>query len=546
MRTTKIPVWVDLLLIITFGFVGISALFHPGLYTAHDIWHQVARIYHYKAAVIDGQFPPYWVSNLASGYGYPLFMFSYHLPWLFALPLIFAGVDIPTTLKLLFILSYVFSGIFMYLLVKKITLDRLAAVLSAVLYLWAPYHFFAVLVAASIGTVFVFTFLPLFLLGLIKLVNKQFASGLLISSISLFALILSHFMSLIFLLPLIIFYIIWLITDKGRSPGCFWKISLAITLGILLSAFYLVPAAYYQKDTRFRLERGITQLYERNFPNVNQFIYSKWGYSPITTNAKDGEISFQIGIAQWLSLLGLVFILFKKRIVSKISFFAVASFFVSIFLMTDYSKLLWDFGMKFVSLDYPTRFMLPATFVGSLFSGLLIYLVKDKGIRYVVAVLLITVALYTNKNHINVNKYTDLPIKLYVDSEFTTNTFNEYLPKVADFDLVKYREVTPENEFVKVLNTLPNSRQILYELEATKEASFSAHQFYFPGQISYLDGKKVDARVDKKGRINLDIEPGRHSLKIQFEKTEVIIFSQLLSLLGVGLLIYLCYRYKEA
>jgi len=32
------------------GLVGVKALFHPGLFSAFDIWHQVARLYHYQQA----------------------------------------------------------------------------------------------------------------------------------------------------------------------------------------------------------------------------------------------------------------------------------------------------------------------------------------------------------------------------------------------------------------------------------------------------------------------------------------------------------------
>lgn len=108
------------LIILIFSLVGIKALFYPGLYSAHDIWHQVARFYHYSKAVSDGQIPPYWIGNLANGYGYPLFFFSYHLPWILGLPFLGLGISIPETLKILFVFSYILSGIFMYLLVNGI------------------------------------------------------------------------------------------------------------------------------------------------------------------------------------------------------------------------------------------------------------------------------------------------------------------------------------------------------------------------------------------------------------------------------------------
>jgi hypothetical protein len=94
--------WLFIILILLFGVMGISALFHPGLYTAHDIWHQVARYYHYSQALREGNIFPMWVSQLAFGYGYPLFIFSYHFPWMVGTPLLWLGLDHFTGLKILY------------------------------------------------------------------------------------------------------------------------------------------------------------------------------------------------------------------------------------------------------------------------------------------------------------------------------------------------------------------------------------------------------------------------------------------------------------
>src|SRR3989344_707047 len=97
--------------VLIFSLVGMKALFHPGLYTAHDIWHQVARFYYYLQAVNDGQIPPYWIGQLANNFGYPLHTFSYHLPWIVGVLLSKMGMDLFTTIRSLFIISYVCSGI---------------------------------------------------------------------------------------------------------------------------------------------------------------------------------------------------------------------------------------------------------------------------------------------------------------------------------------------------------------------------------------------------------------------------------------------------
>src|SRR3989338_510683 len=77
----KIDVLVFLFIILTSIFT-LNDLFIPGFYTSHDGPHQVVRAYYYHQLLWEGQIPPRYVGSLNFGFGYPLFIFSYHLPWL--------------------------------------------------------------------------------------------------------------------------------------------------------------------------------------------------------------------------------------------------------------------------------------------------------------------------------------------------------------------------------------------------------------------------------------------------------------------------------
>ena len=95
----------NLILIAVISVFGIKALLSPGLFTAHDIWHQVVRFYYYSQAVNDGQFPPYWIEQLAKGFGYPLFLFSYQFPWIIGFFFLRIGLGFFNTIKMLFFFS---------------------------------------------------------------------------------------------------------------------------------------------------------------------------------------------------------------------------------------------------------------------------------------------------------------------------------------------------------------------------------------------------------------------------------------------------------
>ena len=532
--------WQILLIILIFAAFGTKALISPGLFTAHDIWHQVARIYHYYQAVQDGQFPPYWIASLANGYGYPLFIFSYHLPWMISIPFLKFGLDIPTTIKTLFFISFLSSGISMYFFVKSLLKNSTAALLSAVLYLWAPYHFLVIFISASMGIAFIFTFLPLLLLG-INLIRSQNNVGPLILALGISGIILSHIMHVFFLLPLIlIFYTFAYLTSEKRVE--FVKNTFfGIALGLALSSFYLIPATYYKEFTKVQNQvGGPKNLYESNFVNFKQLVYSKWGVSPITTDAKDGEISFQIGISQWLSILAVIFLLTLGSLsknTKKLSIYLLFGFAVSIFFMLDYSKSIWKTLERFIFLDYPFRLILPTLFIGSVLSAVVLVSLRTN-IQKIFLIIIVLIALYTNRNHINVNQYTDIPLSSYVESEITTNSFHEYLPSYADSRLLGEPYIPAEGEDILVSSLDHKPNKLSLDITTEKEATVSIGQFYFPGQTLYVNGEKSEYDVDNRGRIVAKINSGTNQIVVKYEQTILMKISKIISAAALLILLW--------
>ena len=561
--------WVHLSVVIIFSLLGIKALFHPGLFTAHDIWHQVVRFHYFYQSINDGQFPPYWVDQLANGFGYPLFTFSYNLPWLIGVLFLKIGFDLSTSIKFLFGLSYLLSGVAMYLFTYSLLRDKLSALLSSIVYLWLPYHFLIIFVSASMGVAFVFFFLPIVLLG-IHLLSIKSNIGILILGIGLSGIILSHIMHLVFTLPLVLIFITWELTIVKSKVLFIKNIILGIMITTLVTSFYLIPAFSYNQLTRVNEETGITKLYERNFINFNQLIYSKWGFSPIVNNAKNGEISFQLGITQWISVISLLLLIifkklnellrsktagypaesssvnhsspkpadgifwFKDKNDQSLSIYLLISFIICIILMLDYSLNLWKFFIKFVSLDFPFRLLLPATFIASLSSGIVLKSISNN-LKILILIFLILLTVYTNRNHINVNQYTNFPLKSYLEleTEKTTNTFNEYLPVKANPKLLNkpWNEIVGENLSVNDVSEKTNT--LSFFVTTSKNQIAHLGQFYFPGQTLYIDNKISPFDIDRDGLISFMLPQGTHSIMVKYEETPVIKVSKFLTFLGI-------------
>src|SRR3989338_9361932 len=98
----------------------------------HDGVVHFARMWAYYKALIDGQLPVRWAGDLNYGYGLPLFNFIYQLPYLLSSLFIYIGFGLVSTFKIVLVLSYVLSGIGMFLFGKAFFGDNKRALLMTV------------------------------------------------------------------------------------------------------------------------------------------------------------------------------------------------------------------------------------------------------------------------------------------------------------------------------------------------------------------------------------------------------------------------------
>src|SRR3989338_7217622 len=160
--------WLIIFFVLAASIFTLKHLFLPGFYTSHDGPHQIVRFYYFDRLLKEGQFPPRWVGGLKYGFGYPLFIFSYHLPWYIAE--IFRTLDfsVITSVKLTFLAGYILSGMTMYWFLRSLA-GTLASFTGTILYLYAPYRFSNIFVRAAIGDATAFIFIPLIFLSVIRL-----------------------------------------------------------------------------------------------------------------------------------------------------------------------------------------------------------------------------------------------------------------------------------------------------------------------------------------------------------------------------------------
>lgn len=531
----KTDVLVLVFLILSSVFV-LKDLFLPGMYTSHDGPHQVVRAYYYHEALSEGQIPPRYVGLLNFGFGYPLFIFSYHLPWLIAEPFRLFGFSIFTSIKMTYLLGFILSGIFMYLY-QRYLFGRFAAFVGTIIYLYAPFRFSNIFVRSAIGDATAFIFAPLLFWSFDLLYKKATFKRIVFTALSLSALLLSHAMVFfLYILGLGLFAVFRLITGKKKILFILAGIG-AVILFILFSSFYLLPSFFERSFTKFPQLMGSAGVI-MHFAPFKKLLYSPWGYG--TVDAVEGSMSLSIGFAQMAAfVLSIAFVfkrLFKKSY--RNSFFSDYGlifsliFLLSVFFMTPASALVWKFISRYVLIDFNWRILNLTVFSASILSGWLFFQFKKrKLLQFLFAFILIVVAFYTNRNHLRINQSLDWSVPFFLKLEKTTNSFDEYNPLWADTGVIKEnspRLVFSSDFSYKILEEKNN--RMGYAVDAKDDGQLTVNTLYYPGWTVYDGERKIDFSFDGDGLIKFPLKKGKHQIITRFENTPLRKTADLISL----------------
>ena len=373
-------------MIVVFFLVLVSlwltqSLWQSGFFTSHDGVSHLARLAQYLTLLADGQIPPRYSGTLLGHLGYPIFVFSYHLPFMLGSVFNFLGFNLTNSLKLVFGLSLFWSGLGMYWLLRQ-WFKPLAGFIGAFLFLVAPYRLILIFVRAAVGEALALSLLPWLLLAL----HKKNIIGIAVVT----ALVtLSHSLFWPMYLGLIVTYLLLIKKDLRQLITGF-------ILGLGLSAFYWLPLIFEKKLIVF--DQFYTNLAVGHLVTFKQLIYSVWGYGYSHSGVEQDAMSFQVGIAQWLVVGGVIIYLLLKRKFPKLVFWALAWFWLAIALMVDWlpARYLWENLPLIKAIDIPWRFLAVAVFAASFLAAWLVN--SQKKLAWVLVLGLIGVALYTNRN----------------------------------------------------------------------------------------------------------------------------------------------------
>lgn len=538
--------------LILLSYFTVKPLFIEGFFPMHDDT-QVARVFEMEKALRDGMFPVRWVADLGYGYGYPIFNFYAPLAYYFGGSLALMGIDPLIAAKITIGIAMALAGIFMFLLSKEFWGNK-GAFISALLYLYAPYHAVNAYVRGDVAELWAYSFVPLVFYGLWMAFKLRRALYIGVTAVGFALIVLSHNLTALMVTPFVIALAIGMIlrSERKKRIKTFFYLSGSILLGLTLSAFYWIPALSEMGYTNVMSQVGGGADFRNHFVCVGQLWDSPWGYGGSIPGCVDG-LSFKIGKVHGI-LLGAAFLLSvffirRQREKSLIILGSVSGFVLCAFLTLDVSRFVWEQISVMSFFQYPWRFLLLLSFFSSFVGGSVLYfneiLIRSFRFRklisslsfFFLSVFIIVVYVYYFAPQTVVSKYSsdylsESVLKWHVSKisdEYMSQAF--YIP-TNENDIVRTK-VDPASSLTRVKILENRTQKLTARIDASSNAKILVKTAYFPAWSFYIDGKKTSLKKKNNG-MEIEISKGSHTLIGVFEETTIERFANAVSLLGLS------------
>jgi hypothetical protein len=388
----------------------VGPLLQPGYFWgAHDARHSVYFLHQFDKAIQDGVWYPRWAPDFAFGYGYPFFNIYGPLSSYVGEGLHLAGADIVTSVKIVFGLSAILSGVTMYLFVGRL-LGRPAGLIAALTYVYIPYHIFDLYVRAALAESVGFVFLPLVLWGFYEAMTRPRLPAWLWAALAYAGLMFTSNLLALLFTPILALYVAYMIgwqflsAHYSSDSESDWPVvsqqigwsrrwsrltanrygaavmaglppTFVLLLGLGLSAIFWLPALVEYRFVRVDQWVGGRFAFGDDFVEIFQLFSPRWGFGA-SIPGPDDNVGFQIGLAA--TVLFIISFLAVPRItelrVRRTLYFFQFMTVVLLFLTTPASTLIWTLLPLSSFAQFPWRLLvMVAPFISVAAGAVLVY-----------------------------------------------------------------------------------------------------------------------------------------------------------------------------
>ncbi len=540
------------------------SVFTPGarLCTAVDAPHFLYRLHEISWLADRGVLWPRWGPNLSYGYGYPVFHYYGSLAFYPSLLLHHLGTSLLSAFQAGFWLAFLCSGWTAYLWLVSVLQDERAALIAATAYLYVPYHLNTVLYRWNLPEPWALVWPPLLLYGLHRMSRHPDARAIAITALAAAGLPLTSNLAAVVFAPLLLTYALLLLAVSSERRALLLCQAASGGLALALAAFFLFPA--YLDRTQIQIGRsyaaGAMNVYHNFLPlwrAVWQPLFADVSranplYDPLSLGA----------IVPGVSLVALAVGI--KRLAPHARWHAAWALLLlplSLWLCTPASESVYRALPSLQVLQFPWRFLAPATLLVSLLAGLASRAWLETlplGRASPVVLLVLTFLPVTSWPLIYPGLYCEQPpsptlaqaVAAQVGMVGTLSTNAEYLPASVDEvpdsssmfdDYLAGRPVIRWDQTqlpagARTLQIEDRGLWARWEVEAPVAFDAIYQAFLFPGWQATVDGEAVPVQAAPPyGLIRFRAPPGRHTLSVRFASTPARTASTILS--AVALLV---------
>ncbi|PIU02408.1 hypothetical protein COT66_00410 [Candidatus Shapirobacteria bacterium CG09_land_8_20_14_0_10_49_15] len=527
-----------LILLISVALLPLLDFFKPGLPLTHDGQDHVARLASFYQSLAEGNLVPRWAGDLNWLYGTPVLMFFYPLPSYFGSLFHFMSFSFVDSAKIVFGLSFVLSGVFMFLWIKEIW-GKQSGFAAGLVYMFASYRFVDLYVRGAIGECWGFVWPPLICWFALKFAQKPARRYLAGGSLSLAALILSHNALSLMFLPVIFGYMIYLVFSIPKAKFRLSVISylLSVILGFGLAAFFWFPAFF---EAKYTLRDIVTKDNIMGFKNFFQLLWTPWNYGGTEL------LSVQLGVLQWLAVgvapLAIWQFWRQKSQAWRWLLFLLVCFGLAIFLILPAAQS-WYLKISLLQkFQFAWRFLSLAVLPPAVFTAAEVYLLPQKFKLPVISGLLLAILIF-NQNFWHAKDFLVKQESFYTQNyPGSTNDTGESSPiwstrAMYQFSRAPLEVIEGEAEIKQIER---KTTKHVYQAMVQKETRLVDNTLYFPGWQVLVDGQSVEIEFQDpawRGLMTFNVPAGEHEIAVRFSETKLRLLADLISLGSLLLLV---------
>jgi hypothetical protein len=478
------------------------------------------RLSEFDLCLKSGQIPCRYSPNSALGYGSPVF--NFYPPLSYALAEVFhlLGFSLINSLKIIFIFPLFFGPLFFYFFTKKF-FGTNGGLVSTVLFALAPYQAVNLYVRGALAENLALNLIPVIFFYFYQKKTKT-------TIVLLCCLLLTHQLATFYCLPLLFIFSIFQKKFKYFLQTLTWS--------LLLCTFFLLPSVFEKNlTTNITMTQGYFN-YINHFTTLYQlFINRFWGYGASLWGPQD-DMSFQVGLVQWLLPLLAIFLIFRKNQTHRkpvITTALLGLFFL--FLTHNKSTFIWQLFPIMAYFQFPWRFLGPALLCLCFVSGSL-----RPNKLFLILIILFTYLLDFSYFHEDI-WFSHLSGSQKLSGENLISQqgagLKDFYPKYS----LEFPQPPPVNLPIiidgSVTEASLNKTSIVFSGNINVDsirATVNLPIAYFPKMELRLDGQKTPYRIEPiLGLIQFDLPFGLHYFYLRFSDTPIRTLANYISILAL-------------